>query len=175
MSFTKEQVIDKVSELLGLKKDTIVEERYSGLSKSIASLKDTTLKWAAALDTKNAVDEYYAKLLGPKDERDNPKKTGGAAPEKGKEKGKAGDAKSKEDSAAKEKADLDDVLNPTKMFKEGFLAQLHKPGGNKQIKAENMEKHLAWTKGRVFTRFPPEVFYYLTSLLFPFFFSGFRY
>lgn len=42
------------------------------------------------------------------------------------------------------------------MFEEGFLARLHKPGENPQIKPELREQHLAATKGMVFTRFPPE-------------------
>jgi glutaminyl-tRNA synthetase len=48
-----------------------------------------------------------------------------------------------------------DVLSD-KVFTEGFLGALHKPGGNPQIKPELMEKHLAFTQGKVFTRFPPE-------------------
>ncbi|KAG4304642.1 hypothetical protein PORY_002035 [Pneumocystis oryctolagi] len=42
------------------------------------------------------------------------------------------------------------------MFEEGFLARLHKPGGNKQLYPRLMEEHLKHTKGRVVTRFPPE-------------------
>ncbi|KTW30977.1 glutamine-tRNA ligase [Pneumocystis jirovecii RU7] len=42
------------------------------------------------------------------------------------------------------------------MFEEGFLARLHKPGGNKQLYPQLMEEHLKHTKGRVVTRFPPE-------------------
>lgn len=43
------------------------------------------------------------------------------------------------------------------MFEEGFLANLHIPGGNYQIIPENREKHLRETGGKVYTRFPPEV------------------
>ncbi|CAG8596186.1 10373_t:CDS:2 [Diversispora eburnea] len=42
------------------------------------------------------------------------------------------------------------------VVKEGELSKLHKPGGNKQIKPELMEKHLKETGGKVITRFPPE-------------------
>lgn len=42
------------------------------------------------------------------------------------------------------------------MFEEGWLSKLHKPGENPQIKPENMKQHLDFTKGKVFTRFPPE-------------------
>jgi glutaminyl-tRNA synthetase len=42
------------------------------------------------------------------------------------------------------------------VFTEGFLGALHKPGENPQIKPELREQHLAFTKGGVYTRFPPE-------------------
>ena len=42
------------------------------------------------------------------------------------------------------------------MFATGFLSRLHKAGGNTQPIPERMEEHLAFTKGKVFTRFPPE-------------------
>lgn len=45
---------------------------------------------------------------------------------------------------------------PTNIFKEGFLSEFHKPGENPQIKPELKDKHLEWTKGMVYTRFPPE-------------------
>lgn len=42
------------------------------------------------------------------------------------------------------------------MFTEGFLGELHKPGENPQAFPELMKEHLEFTKGKVFTRFPPE-------------------
>ena len=42
------------------------------------------------------------------------------------------------------------------VFEEGFLGQLHKPGGNPQIHPHLREAHLAATGGHVYTRFPPE-------------------
>ena len=45
---------------------------------------------------------------------------------------------------------------PTKIFEEGFLSEFHKPGGNPQLEPRLKEEHLAWTKGKVYTRFPPE-------------------
>lgn len=42
------------------------------------------------------------------------------------------------------------------MFTEGWLGNLHKPGGNVQVTPELTEKHLAATGGKVVTRFPPE-------------------
>lgn len=45
---------------------------------------------------------------------------------------------------------------PTNIFREGFLSEFHKPGENTQIEPRLKEEHLAWTKGQVYTRFPPE-------------------
>jgi len=42
------------------------------------------------------------------------------------------------------------------VFEEGFLGKLHKVGGNPQKHEYRRQEHLAWTGGRVFTRFPPE-------------------
>lgn len=42
------------------------------------------------------------------------------------------------------------------VFQEGFLGQLHKPGGNPQIHPHLRDEHLASTGGSVWTRFPPE-------------------
>lgn len=42
------------------------------------------------------------------------------------------------------------------MFSQGWLSKLHKPGENSQINPLLKEKHLEATKGKVFTRFPPE-------------------
>lgn len=44
----------------------------------------------------------------------------------------------------------------TRIFQEGFLSEFHKPGGNPQIEPRLKEEHLDWTKGMVYTRFPPE-------------------
>lgn len=44
----------------------------------------------------------------------------------------------------------------TKVFSEGFLGALHKPGENPQIHPHLRTQHLAATGGGVFTRFPPE-------------------
>ena len=42
------------------------------------------------------------------------------------------------------------------VFEEGFLGQLHAPGGNPQIHPHLREEHLKATGGQVWTRFPPE-------------------
>lgn len=57
---------------------------------------------------------------------------------------------------AKPKADASADLDPDAMFKEGFLSKLHAPGENPQEDPSLKQWHLDATKGRVFTRFPPE-------------------
>ena len=60
-------------------------------------------------------------------------------------------------SAAKAKEDVAPAPAPKRsVFDEGFLGQLHKPGGNPQIHPHLREAHLAATGGQVWTRFPPE-------------------
>ena len=48
------------------------------------------------------------------------------------------------------------VAVSNKVFSEGFLGALHKPGGNPQIHPHLRTQHLTYTGGSVFTRFPPE-------------------
>jgi glutaminyl-tRNA synthetase len=45
---------------------------------------------------------------------------------------------------------------PTNIFREGFLSEFHKPGENPQIEPRLKQEHLAFTEGKVYTRFPPE-------------------
>ncbi|EPS43481.1 hypothetical protein H072_2511 [Dactylellina haptotyla CBS 200.50] len=150
VSFTKDQVIENVKAWILEKKTEIEEGRYKLLGTTIANIKSLTdLKWANALDVKNAVDAEFLSLLGPKDERDIVKKA------KGGDKDAKGDS-SKKPAAAAAAADEPDPLNTTGMFEGGFLGALHKPGGNPQIKPELRDAHLAATGGKVFTRFPPE-------------------
>ncbi|KAF3193868.1 hypothetical protein TWF106_006796 [Orbilia oligospora] len=149
IEFTKDQVVERVKEYILERKEEIEEQRYKLLGSTIANVKATTdLKWANALDVKQAVDAEFLSLLGPKDERDVIKK------------GK-GDAKPAKEKVEKKKQAVDtpaepDPLNSTSMFEEGFLGALHKPGGNPQIKTTLRDEHLKATGGKVFTRFPPE-------------------
>jgi len=75
VSFTPEQVVEKVDAYVDSKESEITTERYKLLPSTIAALKtDTDLKWAPPLDVKKAVDAKFLALLGPKDERDAPVK-----------------------------------------------------------------------------------------------------
>ena len=59
--------------------------------------------------------------------------------------------------AERSKAIETPAVQPRKsVFEEGFLGQLHKPGGNPQIHSHLRDAHLAATGSSVWTRFPPE-------------------
>lgn len=131
---------------------------WSGLQSFRANMKSGVpdLRWANGKDLAVAVESLFGKLFGPKTAG-----AGGntAAKEKAAKKVDTQDkAKAGSDAPVSATLTTDPTAtpNPTTLFSEGFLSKLHKPGENPQIKPELKEKHLAWTKGRVFTRFPPE-------------------
>lgn len=145
IEFSPESLKAAVASYIEKNKATIEEQRYKSLSPSLADMKATTnLKWAPAGDLKKELDGQLLALLGPKDERDAPPKKQPKAPA-----AKADATKPKEEDKA-------ETVSKDRMFEEGFLASLHKPGGNKQLIPERMEEHLKATGGRVITRFPPE-------------------
>ncbi|EEB09286.2 cytoplasmic glutaminyl-tRNA ligase Qrs1 [Schizosaccharomyces japonicus yFS275] len=136
---TDEEIEKLVQEYLNEHKATIEEQRYRSLNATASALRThPVLKWAAQLKVKQTIDRLYLALLGPKDERDVVTKKKGGAPKKGN---------------AKPAQKVPKTYN---MFEEGFLAKLHKAGGNTQMYPERMKEHLAATGGRVVTRFPPE-------------------
>ncbi|CCX04759.1 tRNA synthetases class I, catalytic domain-containing protein [Pyronema domesticum] len=145
IEFTAESLTAAVAEYIEKIKADIEEQRYKGLPATLVAIKNTALKWAPAGDLKKEIDAAYLKLLGPKDERDAPPKKApkaAAAP-----------------AAAKEKVEEKEAtqeISKDQMFVTGFLAGLHKPGGNEQIIPARMEEHLKATGGKVYTRFPPE-------------------
>ncbi|KAI9297278.1 glutaminyl-tRNA synthetase [Neoconidiobolus thromboides FSU 785] len=155
---TKEQIEQIVTRVIEENKEKLTTERYRFVFPLLAILRqDFVLKWANGGDVKTELDKQALALLGPKDERDVIVKT------KGKAKGGEGkkEAKKAETSKIEENKDSkviekDPSLASLSMFYEGELSRLHKPGGNKQIKASIMEEHLKRTKGKVITRFPPE-------------------
>lgn len=134
---------------------------WSGLQGFRANMKNGVpdLRWANGKDLAVAVEALFGKLFGPKTAG-----AGGNTAAKDKAAKKADAPKSTGVTKAGADAPVSVTLttdptatpNPTALFSEGFLSKLHKPGENPQIKQELKEKHLAWTKGRVFTRFPPE-------------------
>lgn len=137
---TDEQVAAAVDSYIEANKADIEERRYKVVPSVITGVKALPeMKFANPASFKPIIDEKILKLLGPKDERDLVKKKE-KAPKK--DEGKKGG-----DSA---------TTNTRSMFSEGFLGNLHKPGGNPQKYEERMKEHLEFTGGKVFTRFPPE-------------------
>ena len=140
VEFTSETLKAAVAEYIEKNRAAIEEQRYKTLTATLADAKTSTdLKWAAPGDLKKEIDAQYLALLGPRDERDAPPKKQPKAP---------AEAKTEEKKVEEVASD--------RMFTEGFLAQLHKPGGNEQIIPKRMREHLEVTSGKVFTRFPPE-------------------
>lgn len=132
----------EISSYIDAHKDEVMAKRYAGVPGLLGETKKLpALKWAAPGLFKPIIDELALELFGPKDERDVVKK------EKKKKEAKPADKKTKTASAPEPERS---------MFSEGFLGELHKPGENPQAYPELMKEHLAFTKGKVFTRFPPE-------------------
>ncbi|KDR83953.1 hypothetical protein GALMADRAFT_55864 [Galerina marginata CBS 339.88] len=112
---------------------------WASLGSVVSALKNTLyLRWASPLEVKTTVDKVFLDKFGPKE----------AAKAKGKVSKPV--AKSKKEDAASA------ALPRKSVFEEGFLGQLHKPGGNPQIHSHLREAHLKATGGQVWTRFPPE-------------------
>ncbi|KAF8165525.1 glutamine-tRNA ligase [Crassisporium funariophilum] len=112
---------------------------WASLGPVVSALKNTPeLRWANPLEVKNTVDKVFIAKFGPK-ESAKPK------------------AKEAKPTATKGKAAEVPVAAPRRsVFEEGFLGQLHKPGGNPQVHPHLRDAHLAATGGNVWTRFPPE-------------------
>ncbi|RCI01715.1 hypothetical protein CU098_009642 [Rhizopus stolonifer] len=142
---TPEQISAAIAEYINANKDQIVANRYKTLGPTLANAKKMeALRWAEGGKVKNEVEAQYLVLLGPKDERDAPQK-------------KKKEAKPQAPtSGAQKPKEAEKPVDFTKVFFEGELGKLHKPGGNPQIKPELMEQHLKATGGKVVTRFPPE-------------------
>ncbi|CAZ84523.1 unnamed protein product [Tuber melanosporum] len=134
VEFTSEKIEQEVRAYIEEHKSTILEQRYKAFTPTLVTLKTSTdLKWAPPADLKKEVDAQLAALLGPKDERDAPPKKQPKAPAA---------------AGAKQVKVENEDISKNRMFEEGFLAGLHRPGGNEQIVPTNMEAHLKATGGR---------------------------
>ncbi|KAK6458363.1 glutaminyl-tRNA synthetase [Scheffersomyces xylosifermentans] len=141
MEVSEADVKTEISNWINLNKDEVEEKRYSMIPKVLGEVRKLpSLKWASPSLFKPIIDQLFLERLGPKDERDVVKKE------------KKKPAASKEKSKDKEVK----VEKERSMFSEGFLGDLHKPGEQPQMYPELIKEHLAFTKGKVFTRFPPE-------------------
>jgi glutaminyl-tRNA synthetase len=70
---SKEDIEKIVSETIASRKDELVEKRYQLLGPLLGSMKEK-LRWANSLWVKEELDRQVLELLGPKDDRDDPKK-----------------------------------------------------------------------------------------------------
>ncbi|KAL2913211.1 Glutaminyl-tRNA synthetase [Polyrhizophydium stewartii] len=131
---TPEEIAAAVAEVIAAARPELDEKRYQGVSPLLGQLR-TRLRWANSLAVKEELDKQVLALLGPKDERDDPK------------------AKA---NAADTERRIEDLARSSKFIFEGELARLHRPGENPQIRPEIMAEHLKRTGGKVVTRFPPE-------------------
>lgn len=135
-------------------------------------------RWANPADLKSTLESHFTTLFGSKEaaaakqaeekaKAKEAKAAGGAgAGAAGSSKGKKANAGAEASSsstksgststATPEVAHGPGPIIPTNIFQEGFLSEFHKPGENPQIDPKLTKEHLEWTKGKVFTRFPPE-------------------
>lgn len=128
----------EIKKYMDAHKSDIETKRYSIVPSLLGDIKKVPeLKWAKPSLFKPTIDKLVLEMIGPKDERDVVKK----------EKKKL----TKKQAETKKEAQVE-----RSMFSEGFLGDLHKPGENPQKYPELMKEHLAFTNGKVFTRFPPE-------------------
>ncbi|KAK0191156.1 glutamine-tRNA ligase [Armillaria mellea] len=90
---------------------------------------------------KNAAEKVFTATFGPKENA----------------KSKAKESKKEAPKVKAAVAPAVEASTPKKtVFEEGFLGNLHKPGGNPQIAPHLRDAHLVATGGNVWTRFPPE-------------------
>ncbi|EIN10891.1 glutamine-tRNA ligase [Punctularia strigosozonata HHB-11173 SS5] len=140
-SITPEDLFARVSDFITSQAEKITG--WSNLGAAMNGLKSIPdLRWANALEMKNAAERVFTEKFGAK----------GSAPPKLKEP-KNGPTESKKKAVA---TDSTPSTSTRSVFEEGFLGALHKPGENPQIHSHLREQHLAATGGKVFTRFPPE-------------------
>ncbi|KAI0082442.1 glutamine-tRNA ligase [Panus rudis PR-1116 ss-1] len=116
---------------------------WANLGQVIGGLRSSPeLRWANALEVKNAVEAAFTERFGAKE----------TAKSKGKEQKKEVPPKQSAASVPAEPA----ASTSKSVFAEGFLGRLHKVGENAQIHPHLREQHLRATGGLVHTRFPPE-------------------
>ncbi|RPD66742.1 glutaminyl-tRNA synthetase [Lentinus tigrinus ALCF2SS1-7] len=136
-SITPEELVARV-------KEYVASSAYTGwnnLGAAIGGLKATDLRWANALELKNAVESAFLEKFGAK----------GTAKPKGKE-----PKREVAESSTASPEPAASASSSRSVFSEGFLGHLHKVGENPQIHPHLREQHLAATKSIVHTRFPPE-------------------
>lgn len=142
-SITSAELYTRINEFLASQSPPPSWDKFNTLI--TATRQDPGLKWASTLEVKNTLEACLTEKLGAK--------PAPAAKGKGKETKKE-PASTSTTSAGP--AQTSNEPNPRSVFEEGFLGKLHKVGGNPQKHESRRAEHLAWTQGKVFTRFPPE-------------------
>ncbi|WWC94004.1 glutamine-tRNA ligase [Kwoniella sp. B9012] len=130
-------------------------ENWGSLGAVLGGIRSGTsdLKWANAGEVKSSLETIFTDLFGTKESAQAAAKAQAAASAKSKP---APKPKAVETPASAEASSSTTPVIPTNIFKEGFLSDFHKPGENPQINPKLKEQHLEFTKGMVYTRFPPE-------------------
>ena len=115
----------------------------------ISTRQTANLKWAPSLDVKHLIEATLTEKFGPKP-APAPKAKGKPGPTP------PGPTVVEDKATAGDSIDISTEVDRKAVFEEGFLGKLHEVGGNAQKHEYRRQEHLAWTKGKVFTRFPPE-------------------
>ena len=70
---SQEEIQAAIKALLDSRKDELIEKRYTLVGQLLGALRGQ-LKWANAQMLKEELDKSVLALIGPKDDRDDPKK-----------------------------------------------------------------------------------------------------
>ncbi|WWC70373.1 glutamine-tRNA ligase [Kwoniella pini CBS 10737] len=128
-------------------------ENWASLGAVLGGIRSGTsdLKWANAGEVKTSLETLFTELFGSKESAQAAAKAQAASAAKAKP-----TPKPKAATPSAEASSSTTPVIPTTIFKEGFLSDFHKPGENPQVNPKLKEQHLEFTKGLVYTRFPPE-------------------
>ncbi|RXK40849.1 glutamine-tRNA ligase [Tremella mesenterica] len=126
---------------------------WAGIGPLLGGIKNSTsdLRWANVADVKSSLEIVFTELFGSREEANKARAEAQATASRPKK-----EVKTATPIPSAEASSSTTPAIPTNIFREGFLSEFHKVGGNPQIDPRLKEEHLAWTKGMVYTRFPPE-------------------
>jgi len=108
-------------------------------------------RWVNPAEVKIAIESLFTELLGTKDAAAKAKAEATSSASKPKKESKSSSSSQPAESSSSRSPPI-----PTNIFREGFLSDFHAPGENPQVDPNLKQQHLHWTKGMVYTRFPPE-------------------
>ena len=111
----------------------------------------TPSRWANPVEVKGSLETIFTETFGTKNAAAKVRAEAASSASKPQNQAKAPPISSSAEASSSTSPPL-----PTNIFREGLLSEFHKPGDNPQVEARLKEEHLKWTKGMVYTRFPPE-------------------